>query len=117
MSARRQTVDREILATTLRPENSSGFLLWQVANQWQRLQRSALGEIGITHVQFILLAGLAWLEQRESSVSQARLAEFCKTDPMMTSQVVRTLERAKLLKREDHPTDRRARQTRAERRW
>lgn len=106
---KRPTVDIETLTLTLRPENNPGFLLWQVTNLWQRCQRSKLDAIGITHVQFILLAGLAWLDQREGPVNQARLAQFCKTDPMMTSQVVRTLEGQGLLERTRHPTDGRAR--------
>jgi DNA-binding MarR family transcriptional regulator len=85
-------LDWDTLSRTLRPENSPGFLLWQVANQWQRLQRSTLEPLGLTHVQFVLLAGLAWLSRKESDVTQARLAAFCKTDAMMTSQVVRSLE-------------------------
>ena len=108
-SKKRPSVDIDTLTLTLRPENNPGFLLWQVTNLWQRCQRSKLDEIGITHVQFILLAGLAWLDQREGPVNQSRLAQFCKTDPMMTSQVVRTLEGQGLLERTRHPTDGRAR--------
>lgn len=102
-------VDRALLARTLRPENSPGYLLWQVANRWQRAQRAALAGLSITHVQFVLLAGLAWLELREGRVHQARLARFCRTDAMMTSQVVRTLERAGLIARAVDPADNRAR--------
>ncbi|MEQ9812497.1 MAG: MarR family winged helix-turn-helix transcriptional regulator [Azospirillaceae bacterium] len=103
-------VNWELLTQTLRPENNPGFLLWQVTNLWQRRQRAALDEVGITHVQFILMAGLAWLQQREGAVSQSRLAQFCKTDPMMTSQVVRSLEEQGLMMRTLHPADKRARQ-------
>lgn len=102
------TLDWDTLTRTLRPENNPGFLLWQVANQWQRAQRAALDSIGITHVQFILLAGLGFLERREGVVSQSRLAAFCRTDVMMTSQVVRSLEQTGLVRREKHPDDNRA---------
>lgn len=102
-------VDRAALARTLRPENSPGYLLWQAANHWQRAQRAALAPIGITHVQFVLLAGLAWLEEHEGPVHQARLARFCHTDAMMTSQVLRTLEREQLIRRTVDPDDNRAR--------
>ncbi|MEM7443713.1 MAG: MarR family transcriptional regulator [Pseudomonadota bacterium] len=108
-SKARPSVDVETLTLTLRPENNPGFLLWQVTNLWQRRQRANLDSVGITHVQFILLAGLAWLDKREGHVNQARLAQFCKTDPMMTSQVVRTLATQGLLERDRHPTDGRAR--------
>ncbi len=102
------SVDWETLTYTLRPENSPGFLLWQVANHWQRLQRQSLEVVGITHVQFILLAGLAFLEAKDRVVTQARLAQFCRTDAMMTSQVVRSLEQTGLLARAHHPEDKRA---------
>lgn len=101
-------INWELLTRTLRPENSPGFLLWQVANQWQRRQRAALDPIGITHVQFILLAGLGYLQEKHGVVTQARLAQFCKTDAMMTSQVLRTLERQALVARTKHPSDQRA---------
>lgn len=101
-------VDWPALTRSLRPENSPGFLLWQVTNQWQRSLRAALAPLGLTHVQYVLLAGLAWLEGRETVVSQSRLAQFCKTDAMMTSQVVRTLADAGLLQRGNHPKDNRA---------
>lgn len=102
-------LDRDTLARTLRPENSPGFLLWQAANQWQRQLRAALDPLGVTHVQFVLLAGLAWLEHRGEAPTQVRLAGFCRTDAMMTSQVVRAIERSGLVERRRHPTDSRAR--------
>lgn len=61
-------------------------------------------------MQFVLLASLWWLEDREPEPpSQARLAEQAGTDPMMTSQVLRKLEGRGLLKRVPNPDDTRAR--------
>ncbi len=90
------------------PGESPGFLLWQVAAAWQARQRAALAPLGLTHVQFVLLAGVAWLERAGSPVTQVGLARHAGTDPMMTSQVVRTLERKGLLERAPHPRDSRA---------
>jgi DNA-binding MarR family transcriptional regulator len=90
------------------PEESPGFLLWRVTNRWQAAQRAALKPLGLTHVQFVLLASLTWLEADEP-VTQRRLAEHAATDPMMTSQVLRALEERSLVRREPHPTDARAR--------
>ena len=39
-------------------EDSPGLLLWQVTNRWQSAQRAALKPLGLTHVQFVLLASL-----------------------------------------------------------
>jgi MarR family transcriptional regulator, organic hydroperoxide resistance regulator len=93
------------------PSQSLGFLLWQTTNAWQRQIKASLAPFDLTHVQFVLLAGLCWLEQSDDqdSITQKRLAEFCATDPMMTSQVLRTLERAQLIERLSHPDDARAR--------
>lgn len=90
------------------PDESPGFLLWQVSNSWQRLQRQALAAIDLTHVQFVLLASTSWLERTEKHLSQSQLAAQTKTDPMMTSQVLRTLEKRGYIKRLPHPNDTRA---------
>jgi DNA-binding MarR family transcriptional regulator len=55
-----------------------------------------------------LLASTLWLSQSESNITQIRLAKHAKLDIMMTSQVLRTLERKGWLTREPHPTDSRA---------
>jgi DNA-binding MarR family transcriptional regulator len=96
------------LATEYRSaDESPGFLLWQVTNRWQAAQRAALKPYGLTHVQFVLLASLAWLEG-EGPITQRRLADHAATDPMMTSQVVRALQTRGLVTRGPHPHDRRA---------
>jgi DNA-binding MarR family transcriptional regulator len=89
-------------------DDSPGLLLWQVTNRWQGAQRAALKPFDITHVQFVLLATLTYLES-SGPVTQKMLADMAATDPMMTSQVLRTLEVRELVHRPAHPTDRRAR--------
>jgi DNA-binding MarR family transcriptional regulator len=89
-------------------EESPGFLLWRVTNRWQAAQRAALTPLGLTHVQFVLLASLTW-PAVEEPISQRLLAEHAATDVMMTSQVLRTLETRGLVRRERNPTDARAR--------
>jgi len=87
--------------------DSPGLLLWQVTNRWQAAQRAALKPFGLTHVQFVLLASLAWLDA-DGPVTQKALAEHAATDPMMTSQVVRVLAERGLVTRQPHPHDARA---------
>jgi DNA-binding MarR family transcriptional regulator len=100
--------DRSRLATEhASGDDSPGLLLWQVTNRWQSAQRSALKPFGLTHVQFVLLASLAWLDTGEP-VTQRQLADHSATDPMMTSQVVRVLEQRLLVRRSGHPVDKRA---------
>jgi DNA-binding MarR family transcriptional regulator len=88
-------------------EQSPGLLLWRVTNRWQAAQRAALKPHGLTHVQFVLLASLTWLTAA-GPVTQKELADHAATDPMMTSQVLRTLEARELVQRAAHPNDKRA---------
>jgi DNA-binding MarR family transcriptional regulator len=90
------------------PQESPGFLLWKTTNLWQRHIRQALLPFDLTHVQFTLLAGLVWLTRDGNKITQIELAQSIETDVMMTSQVVRTLEQKKLLKRTPNPLDKRA---------
>ena len=88
-------------------QDSPGLLLWQVTNRWQAAQRAALKPFGLTHVQFVLLASLTWLES-DGPVTQRDLAAHAATDPMMTSQVVRALQQRDLVDRAPHASDARA---------
>ena len=89
-------------------EDSTGLMLWKVTNAWQAAQRRALKPFGLTHVQFVLLASLTWMDT-ENQVTQNVLAAHAGTDPMMTSEVLRTLEKGSLVERRPHPQDGRAR--------
>jgi DNA-binding MarR family transcriptional regulator len=93
-------------------DDSVGLMLWRVTNKWQAAQRAALRPLGLTHVQFVLLASLTWL-QGDEPTTQRQLALHAGADEMMASQVLRTLEKKGLIERLPHPTDARARAVRA----
>ena len=96
---------------SMEPADSPGFLLWRATLKRQRFMAATLRPFGLTHVQFVLLASLWWMTARAGErPSQTRLAEFAGTEPMMTSQVLRTLESKGLVTRASHATDARARQ-------
>jgi DNA-binding MarR family transcriptional regulator len=99
---------RRLVSEHASADESTGLLLWQVTNRWQAAQRAALKPFGLTHVQFVLLASLTWLDA-EGPVSQRQLADHAASDPMMTSQVLRALEQRDLVRRAEHPDDKRAR--------
>jgi DNA-binding MarR family transcriptional regulator len=88
--------------------DSPGFLLWHATLRWQRAMVEALSPLGLTHTQFVLLASTWWLAENGGPPRQRDLAAHAGTDPMMTSQVVRTLEGKGLLVRDVDPDDRRA---------
>lgn len=91
------------------PDESPGFLLWQVTLRWQRDIAAALTPFGLTHVQFVLLASTWWFNTQGQQPNQVALAAHAGTDVKMTSQVVRTLERKGLVTRDVDAADTRAR--------
>lgn len=91
-----------------RAEDSTGFLLWQVTNLWQREIKKALEKYGLTHSQFVLLASIHWLILNKQEVTQILLSTHTKIDPMTTSTVLRTLQARGLIQRQEHSKDTRA---------
>ena len=43
------------------PGESPGFLLWHTTMRWQRSMAAALHPLGLTHMQFVLLASAWWM--------------------------------------------------------
>jgi len=77
---------------------------------WQRAIRAVLAPHDLTHVQFVLLASLWWIDtHHDQPPTQTQLAEHSATDPMMTSQVIRKLSARGLVDRTPDPGDGRAR--------
>jgi DNA-binding MarR family transcriptional regulator len=102
------TINWKAASRFTRPEDSTGYLLWQVTHAWQRQLEQTLAALDLTHLQFVLLAGIGWLTRNGDLLTQVELAAFCQIDVMQISQVVRKLEAKKLIRRTTHPTDTRA---------
>ncbi len=90
------------------PEQSPGFLLWQVSTKWRREIEAALATLNLTHPQFVLLASLGWLTRHHTDVTQVELARHCSTDVNMTSQVLRSLEQKGYIERHRRTGDERS---------
>ncbi|MCM2419263.1 MarR family transcriptional regulator [Streptomyces sp. RKAG293] len=90
------------------PDDSPGFLFWRTSLHWQRAIAAALAPLDLTHAQFVLLAGLWWLDGQGEQPNQLQLARHSGTDVKMTSQVLRRLEDKGLLTRVTDPSDTRA---------
>jgi DNA-binding MarR family transcriptional regulator len=93
----------------LDPDESPGFLLWHVTLRWQREIAAALTPLGLTHVQFVLLAAAWWLNSRGEEPNQLSVATQAGTDVKMTSEVLRKLEAKGLIVRAVDAADTRAR--------
>ena len=67
-----------------------------------------LAAVDLTHLQFTLLALVAWFGRSGEAVTQIELARSGGIQPMQVSQTVRVLESKKLLSRTRSSTDTRA---------
>lgn len=93
------------------PQDSPGYLLWQVTTMWQKEVRRVLEPLDLTQPQFILLHTCLWLNERDSEgkgVTQVQIAHFANVDVNVTSQVLRALEKRGYVTRARHQTDTRA---------
>ncbi|HEV2600659.1 MAG TPA: MarR family transcriptional regulator [Candidatus Babeliales bacterium] len=81
------------------PDESPGYLLWRVSMQWRTAIEKALKTVSLTHPQFVVLATLGWLTKDGSKVNQVEIGKMASLDPNTTSQILRGLERKKLIKR------------------
>ena len=88
---------------------SPTYQLWLATNSWQRVLRRALQPLGVTHVQYTILASVSLLGSEGEVVTQTDVCRFGSLDPNMVSEVVGCLVNRHLISRLEHPTDRRAR--------
>lgn len=91
-----------------KPEESPGFLLWQVSITWQRLVKVALDPYALSHAQFVLLALLLWCEEAQQAPIQSFLVTKSKLDKMTVSVALKQLTHKGLVERYEHMHDTRA---------
>jgi DNA-binding MarR family transcriptional regulator len=87
---------------------SLGFLLWHASLRWQRRLAEVLSPLGITHVQFAVVATVWWLGKDGHPPRQREIAEHAGLDPAMTSQVMAALLEKGWVVRGIDPEDARA---------
>lgn len=83
----------------------TGAFLWRAAHSWHRAAAAALRPQGIGYVEFLVLGGL---EFESTPLTQVALARKLGVEPMTVSQVLRGLERRRLVRRQRSPRDSRA---------
>ena len=91
-----------------KPEDSPGFLLWQVTTLWQRKIKKALENHGISHAQFVIMATLLWFEAKEYYTTQILIAKWSKLDKMTVSKALKNLVQLGYVHRIEHKADTRA---------
>lgn len=110
MSASANPDNGEHVEVRLVPAQSPGYALWLANLAWQRAVREGLKPLGITQVQFGLLAGAWWLGEEGHESTQRRIAVYMGVDEQMVGQVAKRLETAGLVGRERGKRDARARE-------
>lgn len=68
-----------------------GYRLWQANHLWQRQVGRHLKPLGLTPVQYVLLAAANHLTSRGEAPSQIRLADYTGVEKMMVSKNLRAL--------------------------
>lgn len=89
-------------------EDSPGFLLWQLSTMWQRSVRKTLDAHDVSHPQFVVMAITLWFMENNLELTQAKVIQMSKLDPMTVSNVAQKLEQLKYLKRGESQKDSRA---------
>lgn len=92
----------------LQPEDSPGFLLWQVTASWQRMIKAALEPHNITHPQFVVMALLLWFKEQGIEPKQSMLINKSKMDKMTISVSIKKLVQLGLIQRKECCDDTRA---------
>lgn len=91
-----------------RPEDSPGFLLWQVSTIWQREINRCLEKYKLKHSAFVILALLYWCETHDKIPNQSFIIHQSKLDKMTVSNVLKKLVEQKLVERQTCHKDSRA---------
>ena len=107
MSSLKSSISKSAFSVE-KPEDSLGFLLWQIMITWQRSIKKSLDSYDISHPQFVILASLRWFEENQLKPTQIKIANLTKLDKMTVSKAVRKLADMSLLTRYENENDPRA---------
>ena len=87
------------------PGNAIGFILWRVTHRYVRELDRALAGLGLTHLQFTVLALAAWMSRSGKSATQVELARFGDIHSMQVSLLLKTLEAKGMVERSRDVSD------------
>jgi DNA-binding MarR family transcriptional regulator len=91
------------------PGGGLGYALATAAHAWRAELAEVLADVGVTPSQFFVLAALLHSHSRgREAPTQRRLAELSGMDPNTASQVLRGLERRRIVVRERREQDSRS---------
>lgn len=79
--------------------HNPGLAMWQICSNWRRQIEFSLKHNNITHPQLVILSTIAVLSLNSNKISQTDIALKSNIDQATTSQIIRYLEKKKLIKR------------------
>lgn len=85
------------------PQHAVGFVMWRVVHRYQREVDQVLRPLGLTHLQFVVLALTAWAGRSADPATQSDLARAGDIHPMQVSKVLGALEAKDMVER--RPSD------------
>lgn len=89
-------------------QESTGLLFWQVSTLWQRAVKDALRQYGLTHTQYVILAVIEELQEKDDNITQKNISDFSMVDTMTVSSSLRLLEKKGLTNKTPQTRDTRA---------
>lgn len=92
----------------IQPDDQLGFLLFQTTLLKLRITNTMLKTLGLTYMQFVILAGIYELKDLYDGVSQQLLVSERRLDKAMVSCVLKKLIGKGLVVRESNPSDSRS---------
>ncbi|MGF7239339.1 MAG: MarR family winged helix-turn-helix transcriptional regulator [Frankia sp.] len=82
-----------------------GALVWRLSIKWRVAVDRALGPLGLTHAQYVLLTSLFGIQHAGLGPSQRELADHTGLEALYVSKLARTLEAGGLIERTRDPED------------
>jgi len=79
-------------------------MLWKASNLLQRLHNKCLKELKVTPTQFSLMICLVYLHQ-DGPVTASRIVSHTGMDKMMVSDLIKALEKKRLIRKKANPED------------
>ena len=92
-----------------KPDAAVGFWIWRLSLGYQRRAEAVLKTIGLTHLQYVVLALSAWLSHTTSEVSQRDLVALSGVHESQISLMVKALKTKKLISQRQSSQDTRVR--------
>jgi MarR family transcriptional regulator, organic hydroperoxide resistance regulator len=75
------------------PNDYPGFLVWKLANKWEKYINARLKPFGVNQAEMLHLISLFWLSKYQQEVTQTALADDTGVSTMAVSKIIRNLER------------------------